>query len=80
MAARMGMKSIAEGVESIDQERFLASIGADAVQGYLYLRPAAASEFETWLGVNLARGTSKDVADHDEHDDRVLLFKPRHTA
>lgn len=54
MAAQMGMRTIAEGVERLDQQDFLSSIGTDAVQGFLYLRPTTAGEFGTWLETHLA--------------------------
>jgi predicted signal transduction protein with EAL and GGDEF domain len=50
----MGMQTIAEGVERLEQRTFLESIGADSVQGYLYLRPTTAEKFGAWLGPHLA--------------------------
>jgi len=40
---------IAEGVERPDQQRFLRSVGVDAAQGYLHLRPTPADRFGLWL-------------------------------
>jgi diguanylate cyclase (GGDEF)-like protein len=54
MATQMGMRTIAEGVERPEQRTFLETIGADAVQGYLCLRPTSAEKFGIWLGANLA--------------------------
>jgi diguanylate cyclase (GGDEF)-like protein len=75
MAAQMGMQTIAEGVERLDQQTFLESIGADAVQGFLYLRPASAADLGTWLGAHLIRlpdtGVTRGV---------VVPFMPRHSA
>jgi len=46
----MGMSIIAEGVETDDQRKFLASLGAHSFQGYLFSRPLPLEEFEgTWL-------------------------------
>ncbi|HYO39343.1 MAG TPA: EAL domain-containing protein [Nocardioidaceae bacterium] len=53
MASRMGMRTIAEGIERPEQQDFLRSIGADAGQGYLYHRPATAAELRPWLQHNL---------------------------
>jgi diguanylate cyclase (GGDEF)-like protein len=53
MATQMGMRTIAEGVERPEQRTFLETIGADAVQGYLCLRPTSAEKFGIWLGANL---------------------------
>jgi diguanylate cyclase (GGDEF)-like protein len=62
LATRMGLQTIAEGVETLDQQRLLEMIGADGVQGYLYLRPATAENFGTWLSENLAGRTAIDLA------------------
>jgi len=54
MATKMGLQTIAEGVETLNQQRLLEKTGADAVQGYLYLRPTTAEKFGTWLSGHLA--------------------------
>jgi EAL domain-containing protein (putative c-di-GMP-specific phosphodiesterase class I) len=45
MARKLGLKTIAEGVETPEQRNLLASVGCDMVQGYLYARPLPATEF-----------------------------------
>ena len=59
MAAQMGMRTIAEGVERLDQQKFLESIGADAVQGYLYLRPTPRGGLPRWLATNVGEPASR---------------------
>jgi diguanylate cyclase (GGDEF)-like protein len=49
MAARLSLQVIAEGVERLDQQAFVRTVGADAAQGYLYLRPSPAPAFAEWL-------------------------------
>jgi diguanylate cyclase (GGDEF)-like protein len=75
MATQMGMRTIAEGVENLEQQRYLEGTGADAVQGFLYLRPTSAEGFGAWLdahppGLPRARPTG----------DVVVPFTPRHIA
>jgi diguanylate cyclase (GGDEF)-like protein/PAS domain S-box-containing protein len=49
MGRSLGLRVIAEGVETEAQAKFLRSIGCDESQGYLYAKPMVASEFEAWL-------------------------------
>ena len=44
LAHSIGLTVTAEGIEHIDQETVLRNMGCDAAQGYLYARPADASE------------------------------------
>jgi len=44
MAHALGMKTIAEGVETKEQLEFLRGEGCDAVQGYLFSKPLPADE------------------------------------
>jgi len=62
LAAKMGLQTIAEGVETRAQQRLLERIGADGVQGYLYLRPTTAEGFGTWLSGNLAGQAAIETA------------------
>lgn len=49
MAHKLGIKVIAEGVETSEQSDLLAAAGCDYAQGYLYSRPISAEEFEGLL-------------------------------
>lgn len=49
LAKALGKETIAEGVETLGQESFLANVGCDAIQGYLHARPMTAQSFEQWL-------------------------------
>ncbi|HEY5180886.1 MAG TPA: EAL domain-containing protein [Dermatophilaceae bacterium] len=62
LATKMGLRTIAEGVETLDQQRLLEEIGADDVQGYLYLRPTTAENFGIWLSGHLAGRTTIEPA------------------
>lgn len=46
MAHAMGLRVVAEGVETLDQRSFLAAEGCDEEQGYLVSKPVPAPEFE----------------------------------
>ena len=46
MAHKLGIKTIAEGVETQEQQDLLIEFGCDYVQGYFYSPPIPAEEFE----------------------------------
>lgn len=58
MARSLGLRVVAEGVETIEQAEFLDKQGASELQGYLFARPMPAAELESLLGggVHLATG------------------------
>ena len=49
MAHRLGLKVIAEGIETTAQRDLLAAAGCDFGQGFLFARPAPPEEFERML-------------------------------
>ena len=49
MARGLGVKTVAEGVETLEQLDFLSASGCDQVQGYLYSRPLAVDAFEAFV-------------------------------
>ncbi|UQZ36751.1 PAS domain S-box protein [Paenibacillus sp. PK3_47] len=49
LAHGLGMKVVAEGVETAEQLSFLKKNGCDEIQGYLFSRPAAVADFSDLL-------------------------------
>ncbi len=50
MAHKLGIKVIAEGIETAEQRAILTAAGCDYGQGFLFSRPCTAAEFEAlWL-------------------------------
>lgn len=45
----LGLRAIAEGVETEEQLNALRNIGIDAIQGYYYAKPMRETDFETYL-------------------------------
>ena len=49
LAHALGLKVIAEGVETEDQRKHLLDMGCDKLQGYLFAKPMSASEAALFL-------------------------------
>jgi len=49
MAGRLGVTSVAEGVETMDDWRLLQDLGCDVAQGYLIAQPMPGAELRDWL-------------------------------
>jgi diguanylate cyclase (GGDEF)-like protein/PAS domain S-box-containing protein len=48
MAQRLGLRVIGEGVEHLDQVRFLGNQGCTLAQGYFFSKPLSAEGFDSW--------------------------------
>jgi len=49
MAAELGLTSVAEGVEHIEEWRLLRQFGCSRAQGWMFTRALPALEFSQWL-------------------------------
>lgn len=48
MAHELGMKVVAEGIETEQDEAYLAALGCDFGQGYYYAKPLSVADLEQW--------------------------------
>ncbi len=55
LAQRLMLSTVAEGVETIEQQRWLAEAGCDSLQGYLISRPVSADAAEAMVMGAFAR-------------------------
>jgi diguanylate cyclase (GGDEF)-like protein len=56
LGRNLGLKVVAEGVETNEAWRQLAALGCDVAQGYYLSRPVPAAELAAWLRASRGRG------------------------
>ena len=49
MCHRLGLTTVAEGIEDVETAKALRTLGVDSGQGYLYARPMAETSLRDWL-------------------------------
>jgi EAL domain-containing protein (putative c-di-GMP-specific phosphodiesterase class I) len=57
LARAIGIRVTAEGVETVEQQNFLRSIGCHYMQGYLYAKPGPISKISSSVGGEVGRLT-----------------------
>jgi EAL domain-containing protein (putative c-di-GMP-specific phosphodiesterase class I)/signal transduction histidine kinase/CheY-like chemotaxis protein len=67
----LGLKVVAEGVETAEQQKFVASAGVHAMQGYLFARPMRNSDVAAFV---------TQFEDRSAHDGRRLLQSASRTS
>ena len=73
LARAMGIETLAEGIETEEQRDFLASVGCDLGQGFLFRRPVP---LESVLYIV----RSATYVQHTETDAERIGFRPHPTA
>ncbi|MBQ3302825.1 MAG: EAL domain-containing protein, partial [Eggerthellaceae bacterium] len=61
VASKMGVDTLAEGIETEEQALFLESIGCDMLQGFLYFRPVPIDEIIRWVSEGKSKTRESDV-------------------
>ena len=59
LGKRFGLKTVAEGIESVEEAQKMQSLGCDVGQGYLFAWPMAKDEFLNALGRRMVGGPPK---------------------
>lgn len=59
MCKKLGIKTVAEGIETKGQLQFLKDIGCDIVQGYYFSKPIPIEEFERIIGTGPLKHSSE---------------------
>lgn len=72
MAEKLGMTSVAEGVETNQQVEFLQNTACDLIQGYVYSRPIPLEEFEKMKFGKVIEEVEK-VKDRNVRTQRLIL-------
>jgi diguanylate cyclase (GGDEF)-like protein len=75
LAHRMGLKVVAEGVETPQVWDVLARLGCDIVQGYFISRPMKVDAVPGWLASQRAQPKSEES--FDQPNQRVTVLRPR---
>ncbi|MBW3638872.1 MAG: EAL domain-containing protein, partial [Actinobacteria bacterium] len=63
LAHNLGVRCVAEGVETIEQFTLLEQLGCDFAQGYLFSRPVDAAALEAWLDRHVTTAAPPSQAD-----------------
>jgi len=74
LARAVGLRVIAEGVETNDQRERLRSLGIENMQGFLFARPSTATELERVLGIpspDAAPSADEQSAAESAQQDRI---------
>ena len=69
LAQKLNISTVVEGVETIEQLKYLRSINVDEIQGYIYSKPVSVERITEMLrkGICIPTSLSKDTEVHFEN-------------
>lgn len=70
LAEKLSIKTVAEGIETEEQIRYLSQIHCDIVQGYYFSKPLSMEEFETWTE-NFQCVKNVSIKDKEEKNQKI---------
>ena len=73
MAHRMGLLTVAEGVEELEQLKTLQYLGCDYIQGYYYSQPLPIKKFEAYLKKSTIMDFGKIPLPGDDSETNTML-------
>jgi len=76
MARSLKIKTVAEGVETLDTVEFLKIIGCNMIQGYIYARPMPIDEFEKLMDCEHISDFNDFSDDYDKVSEIIPVDKP----
>lgn len=76
MARSLKIKTVAEGVETLETVEFLKIIGCNMIQGYIYARPMPIDDFEKLMDCEQISDFNDFSDDHDKVSEIIPVDKP----
>ncbi len=72
MAHRMGLLTIAEGAETLEQYKILKTLGCDYIQGFYFSKPLSCRDFESYLKKSSVLSTGRIIMKPAEGEQTIL--------
>ena len=79
LASKLGMTTVAEGVETPQQASILMALGCTVAQGYLFSKPVPSAEFVAFVrGANAYQDFEREMRSTHEHPNPRRRVRPGH--